>query len=249
MGEDLDLLFPHHECEIAQNVAGYGKPSVKYWMHNNMITVDGKKMGRSLGNFITLDELFSGDHKMLVGAYTPMTIRFFILQAHYRSTLDFSNEALRASQKGLEKLLKAMELIDSIKTGDSSSVSVESLSTSCEEALRDDLNTPILIAHLFDGVKMIRALADSKESITTADLLELKSLYLTMVYEVLGLAPLKTEPAGSNLTGELVEMILQLRNQAKVNRDFTTADQIRDGLTQLGVSLKDHKEGTDWEIN
>lgn len=248
-GGGLDLLFPHHECEIAQNVAGYGKPAVKYWMHNNMITINGKKMGRSLGNFITLDELFTGEHKMLEGAYSPMTIRFFILQAHYRSTLDFSNEALSASQKGLEKLMKAIELLNSIKPGSSSSISVESLSGSCEEALRDDMNTPILIAHLFDGVKMIRALADSKESISASDLELLKSLYQTMVYEVLGLLPQNTPSAENNLTGDLVEMILQLRRDAKANKDYAAADQIRDALTQLGLSLKDHKEGTDWEIN
>ena len=163
-GGGLDLLFPHHECEIAQNVAGYGKPSVKYWMHNNMITINGKKMGRSLGNFITLDQLFSGDHEILERAYSPMTIRFFILQAHYRSTLDFSNEALQASQKGMEKLMKGMELLDTVKPGNTSSVSVESLAGKCEEALMDDMNTPVLIAHLFDGLKIIRTLADAKES-------------------------------------------------------------------------------------
>jgi len=248
-GGGLDLLFPHHECEIAQNVAGYGKPSVKYWMHNNMITIDGKKMGRSLGNFITLDQFFSGEHEMLKGAYSAMTIRFFILQAHYRSTLDFSNEALRASQKGLEKLLKAMVLLDTIKPLENSSISVESLHNMCEEALRDDMNTPILIAHLFDGVKIIRALSEAKESITASDLDLLKSLYRTMVYDVLGITPSSEPGAENNLTGDLVEMILQLRKEAKANKDFNTADQIRDGLTQLGLTLKDHKEGTDWEIN
>ncbi len=248
-GGGMDLLFPHHECEIAQNVAGFGKPSVKYWMHNNMITVNGKKMGRSLGNFITLDQLFSGTHEMLESAYSPMTIRFFILQAHYRSTLDFSNEALRASQKGLEKLLKAVEWIDKIKPVDTSSLSVRSLTTLCEDALRDDMNTPVLIAHLFDGVKMIRALTEGKERITTTDLDLLKSLYLTMVYEVLGIAPPTAEQGRSNLTGDLMEMILQLRDEAKANKDYPAADRIREGLTQLGVTLKDHKEGTDWQID
>jgi cysteinyl-tRNA synthetase len=247
-GGGMDLLFPHHECEIAQNMAGFGKPSVKYWMHNNMITVNGKKMGRSLGNFITLDQLFSGTHEMLDGAYAPMTIRFFILQAHYRSTLDFSNEALQASQKGLEKLLKAIELIGTVKPGDTSSISVKTLTDNCEDALRDDMNTPVLIAHLFDGVKMIRALADQKESITSADLERLKSLYLTMVYEVLGIAPPTAGQSGNHLTGDLIQMILQLRNEAKANRDYPTADRIRDDLVRLGVTLKDHPGGTDWEI-
>ncbi len=248
-GGGMDLLFPHHECEIAQNVAGFGKAAVKYWMHNNMITINGKKMGRSLGNFITLDEFFSGEHEMLDAAFAAMTIRFFILQAHYRSTLDFSNEALHASEKGLEKLLKTMELIDKIKASTSSSVSVESLSAKCEEALSDDMNTPILIAHLFDGLKMVRSLAEGTESITAAELEKLKALYNTMVYEVLGLAPAKAREGQGNLTGELVEMILQLRIKAKAGKDYSTADHIRDELTRLGVSLKDHKDGTDWEIS
>lgn len=248
-GGGMDLLFPHHECEIAQNVAGYGKASVKYWMHNNMITVNGKKMGRSLGNFITLDEFFSGNHETLDASYSAMTIRFFILQAHYRSTLDFSNEALHASEKGLEKLQKAMELIGKIKAADSSSVSVNSLSAKCEEALRDDMNTPILIAHLFDGLKMVRLLAEGTARITAADLKQLKVLYTSMVHDVLGLAPAKTQEAQRNLSGELVEMILQLRIEAKAGKDYNTADHIRDELTSLGVSLKDHKDGTDWEIS
>ena len=249
-GGGMDLLFPHHECEIAQNVAGYGKPSVKYWMHNNMITINGKKMGRSLGNFITLDQFFSGDHESLDGAYLPMTIRFFILQAHYRSTLDFSNEALHASQKGLEKLLKAMELISTLKPGDTSSVSVDTLSSKCQEALCDDMNTPILIAHLFDGVKMIRTLSEEKESITAADLDRLLSLYATMVHEVLGIAvPGKQEEGNKQITGDLMEMIINLRNEAKAGKDYNTADRIRKELTRLGITLKDHKEGTDWEIS
>ncbi|MCP4310104.1 MAG: cysteine--tRNA ligase [Bacteroidetes bacterium] len=246
-GGGMDLLFPHHECEIAQNVAGYGLPSVKYWMHNNMITINGKKMGRSLGNFITLDQFFSGDHEALDGVYTPMTIRFFILQAHYRSTLDFSNEALHASQKGLEKLMKAMELTGTIKASDSSSVSVEALAAKCEEALLDDMNTPILVAHLFDGVKMIRALADGKESIMSEDLTRLKALYQEMVHEILGLAPAKE--GNNQITGDLMELIIRLRNEAKAGKDYGTADKIRDELTRLGVTLKDGKEGTDWEIS
>jgi len=248
-GGGMDLLFPHHECEIAQNVAGYGKASVKYWMHNNMITINGKKMGRSLGNFITLDQLFSGNHALLDDAFSPMTIRFFILQAHYRSTLDFSNEALHASQKGLEKLAHAMKLLETIRAGKSSSISVEEIETRCEEALRDDMNTPVLIAHLFDGVKMIRALADGKEHITARDLDNLKSLYTTMVYNVLGLIPEKLQEQGSEMTGELMELILQLRNEAKAARDYSTSDRIRDELARLGITLKDSRDGTDWEIN
>ncbi|MEN8155805.1 MAG: cysteine--tRNA ligase [Bacteroidota bacterium] len=249
-GGGMDLLFPHHECEIAQNVAGYGKPSVKYWMHNNMITINGKKMGRSLGNFITLDQFFSGDHEMLEQAYLPMTIRFFILQAHYRSTLDFSNDALHASRKGLLRLMKAIELLETIQPAGSASVEVDPLETKCYKALTDDMNTPILIAHLFDGVKMIHALSEGTKSIDAAGLEKLRSLYQTMVFGVLGLSPVQESgEAEEGITGGLVEMILDLRNAAKANKDYDTADRIREGLTQLGVTLKDGKGGTDWEIN
>ena len=186
---------------------------------------------------------------MLDGTYSPMTIRFFILQAHYRSTLDFSNEALHASQKGLEKLLKAMVLIDTIKPGDISTLPVEPIIFKCDEAIRDDMNTPVLIAHLFDGIKMIRSLADKKDSITAADLNQLKSLYQTMVHEILGIIPTREQEDQNNLTGDLMEMIISLRNEAKTEKDFNTADKIRNELTRLGITLKDHKEGTDWEIS
>ncbi len=179
-----------------------------------------------------------------------MTIRFFILQAHYRSTLDFSNEALLASQKGLTRLMKAMELLDHIKAEGSTPGGVDQLSAKCEEALRDDLNTPLLIGHLFDGVKMINNISEGKGSIDKGGLEKLKSLYNTMVYQVLGLAPTgDTGNREESITGELVEMILQLRQKAKADRDFESADRIRDGLTSLGVILKDRKDGTDWEIN
>ena len=248
-GGGMDLLFPHHECEIAQNVAGYGKPSVKYWMHNNMITIDGKKMGRSLGNFITLDDFFSGNHKGLEQAYAPMTIRFFILQAHYRSTLDFSNEALKGSEKGLVRLLKALEEINSLKPGATSSINVDELTARCDEAMMDDLNSPTLIAHLFDGVKWINGLSEGRQTITAADLEKLKTLYHNYVYGVLGLSSPSSTDSGNEITGDLVELILQLRTDAKANRDFETADRIREGLTNLGITIKDRKDGADWEIN
>ena len=247
-GGGMDLLFPHHECEIAQNVAGYGKPSVKYWMHNNMITINGKKMGRSLGNFITLDQFFSGDHEKLDGAYSPMTIRFFILQAHYRSPLDFSNEALQASQKGLVRLMKAIGLLNTLQPSETSSVRVDNFVSKCDEALNDDINTPILMAHLFDGVKMIHGLSEGKDTIDAHGLEKLQNLYHTMVHEVLGLTQLDTQDLESSITGDLVEMILQLRNEAKAGKNYETADRIREGLTRLGVILKDRKDGTDWEI-
>ena len=247
-GGGMDLLFPHHECEIAQNVAGFGNPSVKYWMHNNMITINGQKMGRSLNNFILLDQFFAGEHGLLDQAYSPMTIRFFILQAHYRSTLDFSNEALQASEKGLERLLKAAGLIGSLKASASSTVKVDSLADKCQQALRDDLNTPILIAHLFDGVKMINQLAEGKETIDASGLSKLNSLFHQMVNQVLGLSANDVPATDSGITDELMDLILRLREEAKAGKDYETADRIRDGLTQLGVTLKDHKNGTDWEI-
>jgi cysteinyl-tRNA synthetase len=247
-GGGMDLLFPHHECEIAQNVAGYGEPSVRYWMHNNMITINGKKMGRSLGNFITLDELFAGDHQALEQAYSPMTIRFFILQAHYRSTLDFSNEALQGSEKGLARLHKAMDELDSLTPGTSSTIDVDQLQSRCDSAMMDDMNTPILIGHLFEGVKWIHGLKEGKLSIGEGDLDRLRSLYHTYVYRVLGLK--KTEDSGSDMqiTGELIELILQLRTDAKAQRNFDTADRIREDLGKLGISIKDRKDGADWEI-
>lgn len=248
-GGGMDLLFPHHECEIAQNVAGYGKPSVRYWMHNNMITINGKKMGRSLGNFITLDELFAGDHKMLEQAYSAMTIRFFILQAHYRSTLDFSNEALQGSEKGLMRLLKSIGMLDLVKPGKTSTLAVDELLTKCDKAMMDDMNTPILIGHLFEGVKWIHGLAEGRETLNLTDLDKLKSLFHNYVYKVLGLNMSQSTETGDQITGNLVEMILQLRTDAKAQRDFDTADRIRDELSALGITIKDRKDGADWEIN
>ena len=248
-GGGLDLLFPHHECEIAQNVAGYGKPSVRYWMHNNMITINGKKMGRSLGNFITLDELFEGNHRMLDQAYGPMVIRFFILQAHYRSTLDFSNEALQASEKGLMRLMNALETLQNIPPASSSTMDVEALAQRCDSAMEDDMNTAKLVGHLLSGITQINKLSEGIESISEYDLDKLKKLYHSWVLSVLGLkAPSGTEQT-NELAGDLIEMILQLRNDAKSNRDFETADRIRNGLTKLGITVKDRKDGADWEIN
>ena len=248
-GGGMDLLFPHHECEIAQNVAGYGLRSVKYWMHNNMITINGKKMGRSLGNFITLDELFTGEHKMLEQAYSPMTIRFFILQAHYRSTLDFSNEALQGSEKGLMRLLKAMETLSSIKSAASSSIHVDQLVERCDNAMMDDMNTPVLIGHLFEGVKWIHGLAEGRDTLSHKDLEKMNSLYQNYVHKILGLTMPESSGSDDRITARLMEMILELRSEAKAQRDFKTADRIRENLTQLGITIKDRKDGADWEIN
>ena len=248
-GGGMDLTFPHHECEIAQSTASQGKESVRYWMHNNMITINGQKMARSLGNFITLKELFTGSHELLKKAYSPMTIRFFILQAHYRSTIDFSNEALQASEKGLERLMAATDALESITSSVESTVDVASLKEKCYAALNDDLNSPIAIAHLFDGVRMINSVKAGKDTINSADLHELKSFFNTMVFDILGLK--SEEVAGSEDNEVLkgaVELLLNLRLEAKKNKDWGTADKIRNELTALGVEIKDTKDGFEWDL-
>ncbi|WP_430813360.1 cysteine--tRNA ligase [Carboxylicivirga sp. RSCT41] len=249
-GGGMDLLFPHHECEIAQSTVCNGHTPARYWMHNNMITIDGQKMGKSLGNFITLEQMFSGDHEKLEQAYSPMTVRFFIMQAHYRSTLDFSNEALQASQKGMERLLDACSNMDKLSAGQSSSFSVKELSDKCYTALNDDLNTPILIAHLFDGVKNINSMLAGKASLNEADLETLKQLMNNMVVDILGLSVDADSNSGGNdeLLSETINLLLNLRVDAKANKDWATADKIRNELQALGVTIKDTKDGFEWSV-
>ena len=248
-GGGMDLTFPHHECEIAQSTASQGKEAVRYWMHNNMITINGQKMARSLGNFITLDELFNGSHEILEQAYSPMTIRFFILQAHYRSTIDFSNEALQASEKGLERLMNAIKILEEISPSENSTVDVLSLKDKCFSALNDDLNSPIAIAHLFDGVKMINSIKAGSEKINGCDLTELKTFYHAMVFDILGLK-IETESnsADNEILAGTVELLIQLRKNAKTNKDWATADKIRDELKAIGIEMKDTKDGVDWSM-
>ena len=245
-GGGMDLLFPHHECEIAQSTIANGHEAVRYWIHNNMITIGGQKMGKSLGNFITLDELFSGNHPALHQPYGPMTIRFFMLQAHYRSTLDFSNEALQASEKGLERLLKVSKMIPLLKVGKTSSINVKELSNRCFEALNDDLNTPVLIAHLFEGVRLINLINDEKESVSESDKQALTHLFHLMVDEILGLKPDQSYSTDT-LSPALIDLLLALRTEAKTQKDFATSDRIRNDLANLGVLIKDTKKGTEWE--
>ena len=246
-GGGMDLIFPHHEGEIAQNTACCGSQSARYWVHNNMITIGGQKMAKSLGNFIALDQLFTGDHPMLEQAYSPMTIRFFILQAHYRSTLDFSNEALQAAEKGFERLMKAVRTLDKIQPAQASTVHTAEFDKAWREAVRDDLNSPIAISVMFDWVRIINQLYDGQQTITAQDLDALKTSIHELVYEVLGL---RDEQSGGNLDriGGLIDMILHVRQQAKANKDWATSDNIRDELTRLGVVVKDKKEGFDWEL-
>ncbi len=247
-GGGMDLIFPHHECEIAQSSASQGKEAVRYWMHNNMITINGQKMARSLGNFITLDELFSGNHKMLEKAWSPMTIRFFILQAHYRSTIDFSNEALQASAKGLERLMTGIDTLAGLPVSDASTIDVEELKEKSFAALNDDLNSPVAIAHLFDGVRMINLVKSGQETISASDHEKLKSLYKDVVSGILGLT-VETSGQSQNegLLKEVVDLALNLRMEAKARKDWATADKIRNELNRVGIEIKDTKEGFEWD--
>ncbi len=247
-GGGMDLMFPHHECEIAQSVGATGKEAVKYWIHNNMITINGQKMGKSLGNFITLEELFGGTHKLLAQAYSPMTIRFFILQAHYRSPLDFSNEALQAAGKGLERLLTAVKTLDKVATKDKTSFDLETLKKNCFEAINDDMNTPILIAHLFDAVRIINSIVIGTETISAVDKESLKKLMNDFVFEILGLQDESTASSNNEVYSKVVDMLLNIRMEAKAKKDFATSDKIRNQLTELGFEIKDKKDGFDWEL-
>jgi len=246
-GGGMDLVFPHHEAEIAQSNACNNCNPVNYWMHNNMITIDGKKMGKSLGNFINLEEFFNGTHAKLDRAYSPMTIRFFILQAQYRSTVDFGNEALQAAEKGFTKLMNAMETLENLKNSDSSTYDINELEKNCYAAMDDDFNTPILIAHLFDGVRIINSVKDGKESLTASDLSKMQKLFSDFVTDILGLISAK-ESGENDLTDEVMELVLKLRGNAKKNKDFSTADLIRDELEKAGIQIKDSREGSSWEI-
>ncbi len=247
-GGGMDLMFPHHEAEIAQSCASIGFESVNYWMHNNMITINGQKMGKSLGNFITLDEFFSGNHQLLERAYSPMTVRFFILQAQYRSTLDFSNDALLAAEKGLERLFKAIDILDKTAPSTESTIDVETLKENCYNAMNDDFNSPIVIANLFDGVRLINSLNDGKEKINETGLATLKKLYNDFVFDILGLRKDETGSGKNEVLTEVVDLLLNLRMQAKANKDWATSDKIRDELTKIGFEIKDKKDGFEWEL-
>ncbi len=247
-GGGLDLQFPHHECEIAQSKAALGEDSVKYWMHNNLITIDGQKMSKSLGNFITLDEMFSGNHKLLEQAYSPMVVRFFMLQAHYRSTLDFSNKALQASQKGYERLTDALNTLEKLIPRTESTVNVNEFKDKLFSALDDDLNTPILIAHLFDGVKMINSIYAETETISTDDLTYMKNLYKDIVFDILGLKHETSDFGNNEILTDVMDLLLNIRTEAKQHKDFKTSDKIRDKLNEIGITVKDTKDGSEWEI-
>ena len=257
-GGGLDLIFPHHEAEIAQSCAALGHETVHYWMHNNMITIAGKKMGKSYNNFITLEQFFSGEHPLLSKPFGPMVIRFFILQAHYRSTVDFSSEALEAAEKGLQRLQEAYSRLMKIQPSASAMNGglAASLRTRCQEAMDDDLNTPFVIAALFDSAKLINTVHDGNGTISEADLKELRDVWKTYAIDILGLR--LEEEEGSSLQGGdggrlqafhgAIDLLLGIRLQAKQNKDWATSDKIRNELTALGFQIKDTKDGFEWSI-
>ena len=247
-GGGLDLIFPHHEAEICQSFAADLCHPANYWIHNNLITIDGQKMGKSLANFINLEEFFTGNHKKLTQAYSPMTIRFFILQAHYRGTLDFSNNALKAAEKGLEKLFNGVNMLKDLAANKEKTVNVNELIEKCYAAMDDDFNTPILIAHLFDGVRIINSVKDGKESLSSSDLEKLKTLFNTFVTDILGLISAKNNTS-NDLTNEVMDLVLKLRDNAKSSKDFTTADLIREELNKLNIQVNDSRDGSNWKLN
>ena len=254
-GGGMDLVFPHHECEIAQSVASQGSEMVKYWMHNNMITINGQKMGKSLGNFITLEQFFTGNHDSLEKAYSPMTIRFFILSAHYRGTVDFSNDALKASEKGLEKLMTALSDLDRIKTSKTSDAAtsnlVGALRQRCYDAMNDDLATPVVISNLFEACAVINKVVAHQAEISEADLAELRKVMTLFTSDILGLRNDKSadNSAREEAFGKVVDMVLELRAKAKATKDWTTSDHIRDELAAAGFEVKDTKDGVTWKLN
>ncbi|MDI9573194.1 MAG: cysteine--tRNA ligase, partial [Bacteroidota bacterium] len=241
-GGGMDLIFPHHEAEIAQSIAAHGHQPVKYWLHNNMVTINGQKMGKSLGNFITLNEIFAGNHPQLEKAYSPMIIRFFILQAHYRSTLDFSNDALQAAEKALKRLLEAYHQIDKIPAAETSSVNIHEIRQACFDGMNDDFNSSIVLANLFEAVKMINNTLIGTETLTQDDIGLLKKTFDDFLFEILGLAN-ESSSDNSNLVNELINFLLELREEARNRKDWSTSDRIRNRLLKMGIEVKDTKDG------
>ena len=254
-GGGMDLVFPHHECEIAQAVASGGDQMVRYWMHNNMITINGQKMGKSLGNFITLEQFFTGNHPSLDQAYSPMTIRFFILSAHYRGTVDFSNDALKASEKGLERLMNGISDLERVTVSDKCDPQTEKvvkeLRRKCYDAMNDDFATPQVISHLFEACAVVNRLVDHKATICADCLKELDETMRLFAFDLLGLKEEKSGSSGAReeAYGKVVDMVLDLRAKARAAKDWATCDQIRDALKDAGFEVKDTKDGVAWRLN
>jgi len=247
-GGGMDLKFPHHECEIAQANCANGEFPVNYWMHANMLTLNGQKMAKSTGNNILPGEIFSGENDILSKAFSPNVTRFFMLQAHSRSNLDFSSTAIEASEKGFQKLMQALKLFGSLQAKQTTSFDLQKWISDCYAAMNDDFNSPILIANLFEGAKHMHLLNDGKATISKDDLLRFEAVFRTFVFDVLGLLDESTEDKTEKLDGT-VELLIQLRNEARVNKDWSLSDQIRDELLALGIQLKDGKQGTTYSIN
>ena len=247
-GGGMDLKFPHHECEIAQSKTCSGHDPVNYWMHTNMLLLNGQKMAKSTGNYILPDEILTGDNKILSKAFSASVVRFFNMQANYRSILDFSNDALEASEKGYLKLMEALSTITNLSTQISSSINISVWKQKCYDAMNDDFNTPILIAHLFEGVKFINQIKEDKESITIEDLLILSTTMNIFVFDVLGLLNDVKENSSDKIDG-VVTLLIKLRKEARENKDWVLSDQIRDELLILGIQLKDGREGTTYSMN
>ncbi|WP_339876784.1 cysteine--tRNA ligase [Olleya marilimosa] len=249
-GGGMDLKFPHHECEIAQNQAAKGKTPVNYWMHANMLIMNGKKMAKSTGNFILPTEIFTGDNKNITKAFTPSVARFFMLQAHYRSILDFTNDGLLASEKGYNRLMEAIGQLQDLKTSETSTLDIQAWIQKCYDAMNDDFNTPILIANLFEGVKYINQIKEASETISLKDLENFKNTINAFVYDILGLKNDKTNTAnGTDKLSGAVQLLIKLRQEARINKDFALSDQIRDELAEAGIQLNDGKEGTTFSTN
>jgi len=248
-GGGMDLKFPHHECEIAQNKASNGDMDpVKYWLHANMLTLNGQKMSKSTGNTLLPHELFSGDNDKLSKAFSPMVVRFFILQAHYRSTLDLSDLALQAAEKGFAKLIAASELLPKLKAQSESSVNIDEWVDNCYSAMNDDFNTPILIAHLFEAVRIINSTNNGLESLNASDLKNLQIKFNHFVFDILGLKNEEHTKENDDLLNGVMKTLIELRQQAKLNKDWASADLIRNELSKLNIVLKDTKDGADWEV-
>ena len=247
-GGGMDLKFPHHECEIAQSQTCSGEKPVNYWMHANMLLLNSQKMAKSTGNFVLPNEILTGENNILSKAFAPSVVRFFNMQAHYRSILDFSSDALEASEKGYYKLMDALNSLQNIQTSKTTSIDIIAWKQQCYDAMNDDFNTPILIAHLFEAVKMINQLKEQKATITADDLVEFQKTMNAFVFDVMGLTNETKQDSSDKIDG-VVALLIKLRKEARDNKDWALSDQIRDELLALGIQLKDGREGTTFSIN
>jgi len=247
-GGGMDLKFPHHECEIAQSEASYDKSPVRYWMHANMLTLNGKKMAKSTGNNLLPEEIFSGENAILSKPYAPSVVRFFMMQAHYTSILDLSDEALQAAEKGFTRLMDALDLLEELPVSANSDLDIAAWRQRCYDAMNDDFNSPVLIAHLFEGVKWIHLIREGKQTISAPDKETLLHTMKAFVFDVLGIEPARGESGETEKLDGVVQLLIDMRNKARADKDYATSDEIRDALSSLGIQLKDGKEGTTYSL-